>query len=176
MGCSPWGFRVGHDWSNWAWHSMINLNGRNVGLNSNSLKYSYNHIIPWLGFPDSLVGKESTINAGDLGSIPGSGRFTGEGIGCPLQDSWSFLLAQLVKNPPAVRQTGFDPWVVKIPWRKEIPTRVFWPREFHGVAKSRVCLRDFHFHFNALKHLKKTGNFHILLFFSLTCRLMWKRK
>ena len=154
---------------------MINLDGRNVGLNINSLKYclkySYNHIIPWLGFPDSSVGEESTINAGDLGSIPGSGRFAGEGIGCPLQDPWSFLVAQLVKNPPAVRETRFDPWVVKIPWRREIPTRVFWPREFHGVAKSRACLRDFHFHFNALKHLKKTGTFHSLLFFFFSFNL-----
>ena len=31
-----------------------------------------------LGFPDSSVGKESACNAGDLGSIPGLGRFPGE--------------------------------------------------------------------------------------------------
>ena len=31
--------------------------------------------------------KESACNAGDPGSIPGSGRFPGEGIGCPLQYS-----------------------------------------------------------------------------------------
>ena len=37
------------------------------------------------GFPDSSVGKESSCNAGDHGSIPGSGRSTGEGIGYPLQ-------------------------------------------------------------------------------------------
>ena len=36
------------------------------------------------GFPDSLVGKESACNAGDPGSIPGSGRSAGEGIGYPL--------------------------------------------------------------------------------------------
>ena len=35
------------------------------------------------GFPDSSVGKESACNAGDLRSIPGLGRFTGEGIGYP---------------------------------------------------------------------------------------------
>ena len=38
-----------------------------------------------LGFPDSSVGKESACNAGDPGSIPGSGRSPGEGIGYPLQ-------------------------------------------------------------------------------------------
>ena len=31
-----------------------------------------------LGFPDSSIGKESTCNAGDPGSIPGLGRYTGE--------------------------------------------------------------------------------------------------
>ena len=40
-----------------------------------------------LGFPDSSVGEESTCSAGDLGLIPGSGRFTGERKGYPLQYS-----------------------------------------------------------------------------------------
>ena len=40
-----------------------------------------------LGFPHSSVGKESACNAGDLGSIPGSGRFPGEGNGNPFQCS-----------------------------------------------------------------------------------------
>ena len=52
----------------------------------------------FLGFPDSSVGKESTCNAGDPGSISGSGRSAGEGIGYPLQYSWASLVAQLVKN------------------------------------------------------------------------------
>ena len=39
------------------------------------------------GFPDSSVGKESACNAGDPGSIPGSGSFPGEGKGYPLQYS-----------------------------------------------------------------------------------------
>ena len=56
------------------------------------------------GFPDSSVSKESTYNAGDPGSIPGSGR-SGEGIGYPLQCSWASLVAQLVKNPPAMWET-----------------------------------------------------------------------
>ena len=38
-----------------------------------------------LGFSGSLTGKESAYNAGDPDSIPGSGRFSGEGIGYPLQ-------------------------------------------------------------------------------------------
>ena len=40
-----------------------------------------------LGFPDSAVGKESTCNAGDPGSIPGLGRSPGEGKSYPFQYS-----------------------------------------------------------------------------------------
>ena len=86
------------------------------------------------------------------------------------------LIAQLVKNPPAMQETvvrflgredplkgqaihsstpglplwlswyriclqcgrpGFDPWVEKIPWRRErLPTPVFWPGESHGLYSS----------------------------------------
>ena len=58
-----------------------------------------------MGFPDSSVGKEPACNAGDSSSIPGSGRSTGEGIGNPLQYSWASLVAQLVKNLPALWKT-----------------------------------------------------------------------
>ena len=57
------------------------------------------------GFPESSVVKESTCNAGDPSLIPGSGRSSGEGIGYLLQCSWASLVAQLVKNPPAMRET-----------------------------------------------------------------------
>ena len=57
------------------------------------------------GFPDSSVDKESTCNAGDPDSIPGSGRSPGEGNGYPLQYSWASLVAQLVKNPPTMQET-----------------------------------------------------------------------
>ena len=69
----------------------------------------------WLwnwGFPDSWVGKESTCNAGDPGSIPGSGRSAGEGIGYPFQYSWASLVAQLVKNSSAMQET----WVPSLGW------------------------------------------------------------
>ena len=65
-----------------------------------------------MGFPDSSFGKESTCNAGDPCLILGSGRSTGEGIGYPLQYSWASLVAQLVKNPPAVQET----WVQFLGW------------------------------------------------------------
>ena len=63
-------------------------------------------------FPVSSVAKESACNAEDSGSIPGSGRSTGEGIGYPLQYSWVSLMAQLVKNPPAMWET----WVQSLGW------------------------------------------------------------
>ena len=63
-------------------------------------------------FCDSSVGKESACNAGDLGSIPGSGRSAGEGVGCLLQYSWASLVAQLVKNPPTMWET----WVWSLGW------------------------------------------------------------
>jgi len=57
-------------------------------------------------------GKESTCNEGDPSSIPGLGRSAGEGIGYPLQYSWTSLVAQLVKNLPVMRQT----WVQSLDW------------------------------------------------------------
>ena len=65
-----------------------------------------------LGFLGSSAGKESTCNAGDLGLIPRSGRSPGEGIGYPLQYSWASLVAQTVKNLPAVWET----WVRSLGW------------------------------------------------------------
>ena len=57
------------------------------------------------GFPNSSVGKESACNAGDPSTIPDSRRSAGEGIGYPLQYSWASIMAQLVKNPPTIRET-----------------------------------------------------------------------
>ena len=61
-------------------------------------------ILP-LGFPDGARGKKSSCNAGDPSLIPGSGRSPREGIGYPLQYSWASLVAQLIKNPPAMWET-----------------------------------------------------------------------
>ena len=58
-----------------------------------------------MGFPDSSVGNESAGNAGDPTLIPGSGRSTGEGLDYPFQYSWASLVAQLVKNLPAMWET-----------------------------------------------------------------------
>ena len=84
------------------------------------------------GFPGSSAGKHSACNAGDPGSIPGLGRAPGEGIGYPIQYFGAFLVAQMVKNPPAMWETWiqFDPWVGKFPWgsdRLPIPAFLDFP-------------------------------------------------
>ena len=90
------------------------------------------------GLPYSSVGKESACSTGDPSLIPRSGRSAGEGIGYPLQYSWASLVAQLVKNLPAMQETWVWSWVRKIPWRRErIPIPVFWPGEFHRLYSPR---------------------------------------
>ena len=102
-----------------------------------------------MGFPDSLVGKESACNAGDPSSIPGSGRSTGEGISYSLQYSQISLVAQLVKNPHAMWET----WVRSLGWEDPLEKekaphssvlawRVPWIIcTVNGVTKSRTLSR-----------------------------------
>ena len=65
--------------------------------------------------------------------IPGSGRSAGEGIGHPIQYSEAFLVAQLVKNLPAMQET----WVQSLHWEDPLEkgkaTPEFWPGESHGL-------------------------------------------
>ena len=57
-----------------------------------------------MGFPGGSGGKESTCNAGDLGSIPGLGRSPEEWHGNPLQYS-------CLENPHGQRNlAGYSPW------------------------------------------------------------------
>ena len=98
-------------------------------------------------FPDSSIGKESICDAGDPGSIPGSGRTPGEGIGYPLQCSWASLVAQLVKNLPAMQET----WVWPLGWEDPLEegkathsSILAWriPWTVYGLAKSQTQLKD----------------------------------
>ena len=63
--------------------------------------------LPW-----QLAGKKSTCNAEDPSLSPGSGRSPAEGMGYPLQYSWTFLVAQTVKNPTTMRET----WIQSLGW------------------------------------------------------------
>ena len=85
------------------------------------------------GFPGCSDGKESTSNAGDPGSIPGSGKSPGEGIGYPLQYSWASLVAQMVKNTPAVWETG----VRSLDWEEPLEGG-------HGNPLQYSCLENLH--------------------------------
>ena len=83
-------------------------------MGSNSLfkkTYTCIDIFIW-AFPGSSVGKESVSNAGDHISIPDSGRFPGDKISYPRQCSWASLVAQMVKNLPAMQET----WVQSLGW------------------------------------------------------------
>ena len=84
-----------------------------------------------MGFPDRLVGKESACNAGDPGSIPGSGRSAEEGICYPLQYSWASLVAQLVKNLPAMWET----WVPSLGWEDPLEKGKAYPLQYSGLEK-----------------------------------------
>ena len=89
-----------------------------------------------MDLPDSSVGKESAHSAGDPGSIPGSGRSTGEGIGYPLQYSWASLVAQLVKNPPAMQET----WIRSLDWEDSPREGKGYPLQYSGLQNSMVCI------------------------------------
>ena len=65
-----------------------------------------------MGFLGSSAGKESACNVGDTGSIPGPERSPGEEIGYPLQYSLVSLVADMIKNLPAMWET----WVQSLGW------------------------------------------------------------
>ena len=65
-----------------------------------------------MGFPGGSAGKESACNTGDRSSILGSGRSPGEEIGYPLLYFWISLVAQMIKNPPEMRET----WIRSLGW------------------------------------------------------------
>ena len=87
------------------------------------------------GFPDSSVGKEPAFKAGDPSSIPGLGRSAGEGIGYPLQYSWASLVAQLVKNLPAMQET----WVRSLGCEDPPGEGKGYPLQYSGLENSMDC-------------------------------------
>ena len=106
----------------------------------------------------SSAGKESSCSAGNPGSIPGLGRSTGEGIGHTLQYSWASLVAQLVKNLPAVQET----WVRSPSWEDALKKgkathssilvwRISWTLQFMGLQRT-----GFHFHIDIFQSKNMT--------------------
>ena len=113
------------------------------------------------GFPDNSFGKEFAFNAGDPGSIPGSGRSAGEGIGYPLQYSWATFVAQLVKEFACnVEDLGLIPGLGKSPEeRKGCPLQYSSLENSmdytHGVTELDVTF-TFFFMFGVINAMKKS--------------------
>ena len=127
-------------------------------------------------FPHSSVGKES--KPGDPGSIPGSGRSTREGISYPLQYSWASLVAQVVKNLPAMWKTC----VQSLGWEDPMEKGKGYPLQYsslensmdcivHWVAKSWTCLSDFYFPEKDIKFL-----FHFPKYFYFSLLILKTKK
>ena len=123
----------------------------------------------YLGFPGSSAGKQSSCNTGDSGSIPGSGKSSGEGTGYPLQYSWTSQVAQMIKNLPAMQET----WVQSLCWEDpleegmathssilawRIPMdREAWQAASHELL-STVCIKHRQDHRNYNHSLQKDHN------------------
>ena len=88
------------------------------------------------GFPDISVGKDSVCNAGDPSSIPGSGRSAGEGIGYSLQHSWASLVAQLLKNLPAMPEN----WIQFLGWEDPLERGKGYTLQCSGLENSMDCI------------------------------------
>ena len=109
-------------------------------------------------FPDSSVGEESICNAGDPGSISGSGRSTGEGVGYPLQYSWTSLVTQTV-----ILSAIWEAWLQSLDWEDPLEEGMVNPLQYsclenpHGQRslvgyspwsrKESDMTEQLHFHF-----------------------------
>ena len=116
-------------------------------------------VVGSMGFPGSSAGKESACNVGDPGSIPGSGKSPGEGIGYPLQYSWASLVALMAMQETQVQSLGWDDPLEKemanhlsiLAWR--IPMdRGAWRTTIHRVAKSQTQLKWLSMHGRTYTH------------------------
>ena len=95
------------------WYPLVNYYNRLVKIYNSFViehevrfqQFAWNHF--------SSAGKQCACIAADPGSIPGAGRSPGEGISYPLQYSWASLVAQMVKNPPAMQEN----WVWALGWK-----------------------------------------------------------
>ena len=99
-----------------------------------------------MGFPGNSASKESTCNSGDPGSISGSRRPPGEGIGYPLQYSWASLVAQIKESARNAGDPGSIPGWGRSPGGghgnplqyscpENLMDRGTWRPPVHGVAK-----------------------------------------
>ena len=147
--------RVGHDWGDLAAEDTDSCSLCSI-IDTCHLSVLYRVVC--VCFPDRSAGKESACNAGDPGSIPGSGTSRGERHRLPTPVFLGFPSVS-AGNESAWQcgRPGFDPWVRKIPWRRAWQTTpVFWPgweimkdREawgtsVHRAARSQTWLNNHH--------------------------------
>ena len=124
------------------------------------------------------IRKDDSCHAGDSGSIPGLGRPAGEGVGCPLQYSWALLVAQLVKNLPAM----WESWVQSLGWEDPLEKGKATHSSIvaccglenamgcivHGVTKSQTWWATFTFTLTGIHDMwtvLKTYNYHCMYTF-----------
>ena len=132
--------RVGHDWA-------TSRSGKTKDLFQFCCSSTY----------DSSAGKESTCNARDLGSIPRSGRSTGEEIGDPLQYSWASLEDQLVKKSTCnVGNLDSIPGLGRSPGEGK-----GYPLEYSGLENPMDCIA---------KSGTQLSNFPLLIGFQILSR------
>ena len=91
------------------------------------------------GFHCISAGKESACNAGGPGSIPGSGRSAREGTGYPLPYSWASLVAQLVKNPPAMQIRSLG-WGDPLETGRSLGDEKSYPLQCPGLENPKHCI------------------------------------
>ena len=150
--------------------AKLKIFGATTEIESNSVSYFHNwyickillihddvkllYSLSRMGYHRSSAGEESSCNAVDPSSIPGSRRSPGEGIGYLLQYSWASLVAQTVKDWPAMRET----WVWSLGWEDPLEKGMAthssilagrismdigaWWAKVHGVAKSWTRLSN----------------------------------
>ena len=101
-------------------------------------------------FPDISIGKKIHLQCRRPRFDSWLGRSAGEGIGYPLQYNWASLVAQLVKNPPAMQEM----WVRSLSWEDTLEKDKGYPFQYSGLENSmdymmsqrlRTCMSDFHF-------------------------------
>ena len=112
--------------------------GRSLGEKTSSTKTNWSCFncaaAEGKDFANRLLGKESTYNSGDPGSIPGLGRSTGERIGYPLQYSWASLVAQL-ERICSVGDLGSISGLGRSPGERK-----GYPFQYSGLENSVDCI------------------------------------
>ena len=136
-----------------AWHGLSIIMGH-YWVYWQSLRSENFMVVFCLGFLGGSNGKECACDAGDLDSVPGSGRSPAGGHGNPFQYSWTSLVAQTIKNLPAVWETWVRSLGQEDPLEEGMATlssilawrilmdRGDWRATVHGVTKSQIWLSE----------------------------------